>query len=135
MAHDLIVIGTSAGGIEALLLVLAQLPSDLAACVCIVQHLPATRESALDRILANVCELPVAFARDGDPIENGRVYLAPADRHLIVDDKQVKVVMGPRENNFRPAVDPLFRSAAWKFGARTVGVVLTGALDCGTAGL
>lgn len=135
MGRDLIVIGASMGGIEALKVLLRDLPADLPACVCIVLHLPPTPSSILDRMLQAAAPLPVAFARDGDAIARGRVYLAPADRHLVIGDGRVKVVMGPKENNFRPAVDPLFRSAAWKRGPRSIGVILSGALDCGTAGL
>lgn len=133
--HDLIVIGSSAGGIEALSTLVGGLPKDLGACILVVQHLPATRTSVLDRILGAAGDLPVRFAADGDPIKHGMLYLAPSDRHLIVADGHVKIVIGPRENNFRPAVDPLFRSAAWRYGPRTIGIVLSGALDCGTAGL
>ena len=135
MGHDLVVIGSSAGGIEALSKLVAELPADLRACVCVVQHLPAARESYLPRILEQAGRLPASFASDGDPVAPGRIYVAPPDRHLMIGDGIVQVVMGPRENNFRPAVDPLFRSAAVARGERVVGVVLTGSLDCGTAGL
>jgi two-component system chemotaxis response regulator CheB len=135
MGHDVIVIGASAGGIEALSNLVAALPADLPACLCIVQHLSSTRESYLPRILNQAGTLPVRFANDGDPLQHGRVYIAPRDRHLVITPESVAVVMGPRENNFRPAVDPLFRSAAVAHGQRVIGVVLSGALDCGTAGL
>jgi two-component system chemotaxis response regulator CheB len=135
MGHDLIVIGASAGGVEALSALVAELPKDLRACVCIVQHVSPARESYLPRILNSAGPLPVCFASDGDPIESGRIYIAPRDRHLVVEGGTLKVVMGPKENNFRPAVDPLFRSAALAYGERVVGVILSGALDCGTAGL
>ena len=135
MTHDLVVIGASAGGIEALSKLVGALPADLQACLCVVQHLSSTRESYLPRILNQAGPLPACFAADGDPIEPARIYIAPRDRHLIVSERGLQVVMGPRENNFRPAIDPLFRSAAVARGERVVGVVLTGALDCGTAGL
>ena len=135
MGHDLVVIGASAGGIEALSALVAALPDDLAACVCIVQHLSSAHESLLPRILGQAGVLPVTFAAAGDPVTAGRIYIAPPDRHLVVDGGRLEVVMGPRENNFRPAVDPLFRSAALAHRQRVVGVVLSGALDCGTAGL
>jgi two-component system chemotaxis response regulator CheB len=135
MGHDLVVIGSSAGGIEALSALVAALPEDLAACVCVVQHLSSSHESFLPRILGQAGTLPVTFATAGAPLTAGRIYVAPPDRHLVVDGRQLQVVMGPRENNFRPAVDPLFRSAALAHGERVIGVVLSGALDCGTAGL
>src|SRR4051794_12924773 len=104
MGHDLIVIGASAGGIEALSALVSALPDDLAACICVVQHLSSTHKSFLPRILAQAGPLPATFASGGDPVASGRIYVAPPDRPLIVDGKRLQVVMGPRENNFRPAV-------------------------------
>ncbi|MDB4966795.1 MAG: cheB2 [Myxococcales bacterium] len=135
MGHDLIVIGSSAGGIEALCALTAELPADLAAAICIVQHVSPTHDSQLPRILSAAGPLPAAFADNDTAITPGHIYVARRDRHLIVADGKLKVMMGPKENNFRPAVDPLFRSAASSYGARVVGVILSGALDCGTAGL
>lgn len=133
--HDLIVIGASSGGVEALLRVIPQLPRNLPATVCIVVHSSPDGPGLLASILDRRSQLPVAYATDGAPIEPGRVYLAPPDQHLIVEQGQLRVTRGPRENRHRPAVDVLFRSAALAYGPRAVGAVLTGAMNDGTAGL
>ncbi|MGN6563543.1 MAG: chemotaxis protein CheB [Thermomicrobiales bacterium] len=133
--HDIIAIGASSGGVEALVELSAALPTALPAAVFVVLHLAPDSTSALPQILDRHCALPVVAAVDGQPIQRGRVYVAVPDRHLIIDRGVVRVVRGPRENRHRPAVDVLFRSAARAYGPRAVGVVLTGALDDGTAGL
>jgi two-component system chemotaxis response regulator CheB len=133
--HELIVIGTSAGGIQALQEVLKDLPADFPAAICIVLHIPAEGPSLLPRILQRSSALPVRHALDGETIVPGRVYIAPPDRHLLVEAGRLLVRHGPRENRHRPAVDPLFRSAALAYGPRLIGVILTGALNDGTAGL
>jgi len=133
--HDIIVVGASAGGVEALLELIGGLPPDLPAAMFVVLHVSATETSVLPKILARNAQVPVAHAEDGDPIELGRVYIAPPDRHLLVHQDHVRVVRGPRENNHRPAVDPLFRSAALAYGPRVVGLVLSGSLDDGAAGM
>jgi two-component system chemotaxis response regulator CheB len=89
----------------------------------------------MPKILNRLGRLPAHHAVDGEAIEYGRIYIAPPDHHLLVESERVRVVRGPKENRARPAADPLFRSAAWAYGTRVVGVVLTGALDDGTAGL
>jgi two-component system chemotaxis response regulator CheB len=132
--HDIVVIGASAGGVEALSIVLAELPRELRAAVLVVLHLARGR-SMLPEILSRASPLPACHPEDGAPLEYGRVYVARPDHHLIVEPGQVRVVHGPTENGYRPAVDPLFRSAARVYGPRVIGVVLTGALDDGTAGL
>lgn len=132
--HDIVVIGASAGGVEALRAVLAQFPRDLRASVLVVLHLARGR-SMLPEILSRACRLPATHPEDGDALEYGKVYVARPDHHLIVESGRVRVVHGPTENGCRPAVDPLFRSAARAYGPRVIGVVLTGALDDGTAGL
>lgn len=131
---SLVVIGASAGGIEPLKEIVAGLPPDLPAAVAIVLHVAPTADSRLPAILSRVGRLPVVHAGDGEPLGEGRVYVAPPDRHLLVVDGRCAVVRGPRENNARPAVDPLFRSAAGAFGARVVAVVLSGSLTDGVAG-
>jgi len=133
--RDIIVIGTSAGGVEALREVASGLPPDLAAAVFIVIHLPATSASALPEILSRNGPLPALHAIDGEDIRRGRIYIAPPDYHLMVERDRVRVLRCPKENRMRPAADPLFRSAARAFGPRVIGLVLTGTLDDGTAGL
>jgi two-component system, chemotaxis family, protein-glutamate methylesterase/glutaminase len=133
--HDLIVIGASMGGVEALMALVEQFPRDLPAAVCVVLHVAANQRSVLPGLLARSGALPAEHPKDRTPLVNGHIYVAPNDHHLLVEDGHVRVTKGPRENNHRPAVDPLFRSAALAYGSRVVGVVLTGALDCGTAGL
>jgi two-component system chemotaxis response regulator CheB len=135
LKRDIIVIGTSAGGIEALTRLLRELPQDLAASVFIVCHIYPHSPGVLPRIISRDTRLPVANAVDREPINPGRVYVAPPDHHLLIEHGFVRLSQGPRENRFRPAVDPLFRSAAYAYGPRVIGVVLTGALDDGTAGL
>lgn len=133
--HDMIVIGASAGGVEALMMVVRGLPRDLPAALFVVLHTPPSGESALPQILSHAGPLPVAHPRDGDPIEHGRIYVAPPDYHLLIERDRIRLVRGPRENRYRPAVDPLFRSAARAYGPRVIAVVLSGMLDDGAAGI
>jgi two-component system, chemotaxis family, protein-glutamate methylesterase/glutaminase len=134
--RDIIVIGTSAGGLEALGELVAQLPSDLPAAIFIVQHLaPDLSGVALLRRLSQYKSFDARFAEDGEAIKPGQVYLAPPDSHMLVREKQILIAKGARENGYRPAIDPLFRSAAVTHGNRVIGIVLTGLLDDGTAGL
>lgn len=133
--RDIVVIGASAGGVEALRGFFAALPADLDAAILVVLHIPADTPSQLDQVLANATPLPVVIAEDGQPIEHGRVYVASADRHLMVTPQGIRLSRGPKEVRARPSVDVLFRSAAAAFGSRVIGVVLSGALDDGTAGL
>jgi two-component system chemotaxis response regulator CheB len=132
--RDIFVIGASLGGVEALLRMLADLPADLDASLFVVQH-RSPREGHLGRVLARRATLPLRDACDGEVIERGTIYLAPADRHLLLDKATLRVVRGPRENGVRPAIDPLFRTAAAHYGSRVVGIVLTGLRDDGVAGL
>jgi two-component system chemotaxis response regulator CheB len=133
-AGAVVALGASAGGVEALSCVLGSLPEDLGACVLVVLHMPATPPSRLARILARKSALPVEEARDRQPLEENRVFVAPPDRHMLVEDGHLKVVRGPHENGHRPAIDPMLRSAATAFHERTIAVILTGSLDDGAAG-
>jgi len=133
--HDIIVIGASMGGVEALSHLVAQFPEDLPASICVVLHVAAEHRSLLPEILTRIGPLPARHPQDHEPLEHGQIYVAPNDHHLMLEVGHVRVVKGPLENGHRPAVDPLFRSAARAYGPRVVGVILTGALNCGTVGL
>jgi two-component system chemotaxis response regulator CheB len=133
--RDILAIGTSAGGFEALRFLAGEFSRDFPASVLVVIHLSIQFRSALDAILTRAGPLPASFAVDGEKLERGHVYIAPAERHLIVDSGHLRLGSGPRENNSRPALDPLFRSTALCCGPRTVGAVLTGTLGDGAAGL
>jgi two-component system chemotaxis response regulator CheB len=132
---DIVVIGASAGGMDALRQLARELPRGLNAALFLVWHLAPGYRSVLPEVLSRSGPLPALHPRDGDPIEPGRIYVAPPDHHLLLERGYVRVTKGPKENRFRPAIDPLFRSAAYVYGARSIGVVLSGALDDGTAGL
>lgn len=132
---DIIVIGASAGGLEAFRTLISDLPSDLPAAVFIVWHISPDYPSLLPQILERVSALPIAHALHNELIKSGRIYIAPPDRHLLVEPQTVRLSRGPRENRFRPAIDVLFRSAARFYGERVLGVVLSGGLDDGAAGL
>ena len=134
MAHDIVVIGASAGGVEALKTVISAFPNGLPAAVFVVLHVGRTR-SFLPEILSRHSQLPVIHANDGAPVVPGRVVVAPPDAHLVLEDDQMRLTHEAAENGVRPAIDPLFRSAARVFGERVIGVILTGALDDGVAGL
>lgn len=120
---------------EALQRVTAALPADLAAAVFITIHFPEHGTSVLPRILARTSAVSVVRATDGERIMAGRIYVAAPDFHLLLSRNTVHLVRGPKENGSRPAIDPLFRSAALAFGPRVIGVVLTGNLDDGTSGV
>src|SRR4051812_40690922 len=133
--RDIIVIGASAGGVAALQKLVEGLPGNFPAAVFVVMHVWSGGETSMPAILSRAGTLPAVEARDGAPIEHGRVYVAPSDCHLFLERDRVAVLRGPRENRFRPAINPLFRSAATAFGSRVIGVILTGVLDDGVAGL
>jgi two-component system, chemotaxis family, protein-glutamate methylesterase/glutaminase len=133
--RDLIVIGASAGGVQALQELAATLPADLPAAVVVVLHLMPDGTSVLDSILDRAGPLPAGQAQDGEPLEHGHIYVGPPDFHLLLRDSTIHLSAGPEENGHRPAIDMLFRSAARAYGPRVIGVVLTGTLDDGTDGL
>ncbi|MBV8031929.1 MAG: chemotaxis protein CheB [Betaproteobacteria bacterium] len=132
---DIVVVGASAGGMDALQKLVAGLPAGLPVAIFVVWHLSPGVRSVLPDVLTRNGPLPARHPEDGDAIEPGRIYIAPPDRHMLLERDYIRVARGPKENRFRPAVDPLFRSAAYVFGARAVGIVLSGALDDGTSGL
>ncbi|ACT96376.1 chemotaxis protein CheB [Dyadobacter fermentans] len=133
--RNIIVIGASMGGFDALRKMFAELPADLDAAIFIVWHMSPFVRGVLPQTLNKLCGIPAAHAFDGEPIAMNRIYVAPPDHHMILEDGMIRVTHGPKENRFRPAVDPLFRSAAYIYGNRVIGVILSGALDDGTAGL
>lgn len=133
--RNIIVIGASAGGFEALKKLVANLPKNFEASIFIVWHMSPDVRGVLPQVLNRADTVHAAHAYDGERIEPNRIYVAPPDRHLLIEEGRVRVTRGPKENRFRPAVDPLFRSAAYAYGNRVIGVVLSGALDDGTAGL
>jgi len=130
-----VVVGGSAGAIQGFSKVLASLPPSFPAAVLVAIHLSPEMPSHLAQVLDCAGPLDATNPTDGERIEAGRVYVAPRDAHLVVEDGIVRLDHGPRENGFRPAVDPLFRTAAAAYGKRLVGVILSGVLDDGTAGL
>ncbi len=133
--HDLIVVGTSAGGLEALRRLVHGLPADVPAAVCIVQHVSADSPGLLPALLSRAGPLPTLAGKDELPLENGNIYVAPPGHHLLVEQGRLRLSRGPKENHHRPSIDALFRSAAVASGPRVIGVILTGQLDDGTAGL
>jgi two-component system, chemotaxis family, protein-glutamate methylesterase/glutaminase len=135
MPHrDIVVIGASAGGVEALTSLVSNLPASLDASVFVVVHIPSSGTSVLPEILSRRGKLPAVHPADGNLIERGKIYVAPPGRHLILEKRRVRLVIGPTEHGVRPAVDPLFRSAGLVFRERVIGVILSGNLDDGTAG-
>ena len=133
--RDVVAVGASAGGVEALRTLVAGLPPDYPGAVLVVLHVPRDASSALPAILNRSGSLPAASATDGETLQTGRIYTAPNDHHLLVLDGRIRLTRGPAENGHRPAIDPLFRSVARSFGRRAIGVVLSGSRDDGAAGL
>ena len=133
--RDVIAIGSSTGGVDALKRICSGLPGDLAAAVFVVLHMRADGPNLLAEILQTQSSLSVRLAVDGEPVERGCIYVAAADRHLLIIDDFIRLGRGPRENLTRPAIDPLFRSVAASYGPRAIGLVLTGELNDGAAGL
>lgn len=132
--HDVIVIGASAGGVSALRQLVAALPPNLRAAILLVLHI-GPRPSVLPTLLEHAGSLPAMHGRSGQPLRPGRIYVAPPGRHMTVRDGHIRLNSRPPENYTRPAIDPLFRSAAHEYGARVIGVVLTGCDSDGTRGL
>ena len=133
--RDIIVVGASAGGVRALQALVGQFDADTSASIFVVLHLRPEYPSLLPHVLQPYSALPVAQPTDVETIEHGRIYVAPPDRHLLVEFGHLHLSVAPRENRARPAINPLFRSAALAYGTRVIGVILSGMLDDGTAGL
>lgn len=133
--HDIIVVGASGGGVEAASKLVAGLPETFPAALCLVVHIDAAAPRLLAGVLDRAGPLPAITARDGELIQPGRIYVGPPDYHLLLTDGALRLTRSPRENRHRPAVDPLFRSAARSYGPRVIGVVLTGSFDDGASGL
>ena len=134
-AKQIVVVGTSAGGIEALRTLAAALPADFQAPICVVMHTAPQSPGVLGQILSHAGPLKATNAVNNERLHPGHIYIAPPDCHLVVEPGKLRVTKGPKENRFRPAIDPLFRSAAQVYGPGAVGVILTGSLDDGAAGL
>jgi two-component system chemotaxis response regulator CheB len=135
MQKDIVVIDASTGGIEALRILASGLPENFAGTLFVVIHTSADSPGFLASILGRAGVLPATCVTGREPIEAGRIYVPSPDHHLLLERGSVCVTRGPKENRFRPAVDPLFRSAAQAYGRRVIGIVLTGGLDDGAAGL
>lgn len=135
MRRDLVVVGASAGGIDALRSIAARLPGDFPAAIAAVLHVGADSPGILHHILQRAGPLRAVCVQHREPLKHATIYVPRPDHHLIVEPSRLRSTRGPRENRFRPAIDPLFRSAAQTYGPRVVGVVLTGGMDDGTAGL
>jgi two-component system chemotaxis response regulator CheB len=133
--HDMVMIGASAGGVETVSQLVKQLPSDLPAALFVVLHFPSQSVSVLPRILSRAGHLKAIHPQNGELIKHGQIYVAPPNYHLLIQHDRIYLNRGPRENGHRPAIDPLFRSAAHAYGQRAVGVILSGMLDDGTDGL
>ena len=130
----MVVIGASAGGLDAIGRLVAMLPADLDAALFVVLHIGA-HKSELPDLLNRQTKLRASHPRNGEPFHRGHIYVAPPDHHMVVENGVIRLTKGPRENWARPAVDPLFRSAARACGTDAIGIILTGGLNDGTAGL
>lgn len=133
--RDLIIVGASAGGIEPLQTLVSRLPPDLNAAVFVVLHVPPWHQSKLPQILSDTGPLRAEHPVPGEPIRGGRIYVAPPDYHLQVNDSHIQLWRGPKENNHRPSINAALRSAAVAYRDRAIGVILSGALEDGATGL
>jgi len=133
--RDVLAIGTSAGGVEALLHLAKHFTPEFPASVFVTIHRPPDFRSSLDELLMRVGPMPARFASDRERFRKGHIYIAPADRHLLIEGDRIALGSGARENNSRPAIDPMLRSMAVCCGGRAIGVVLTGTLGDGASGL
>ena len=133
--RDIIVIGASAGGVSALEQLVKGLPKDFPGSIFIVLHVPPFSPSKLPIILSRAVNLEVKHPKGEESIEPGKIYVAPPDHHMMIEEGKVVVSKGPKENRFRPSIDALFRSAAYVYGSRVIGIILTGSLDDGTSGM
>ena len=132
--NQIVVIGTSRGGLEILKVILSALPADFPAPVLVAMHV-GSHQSRLPQLLSAVCKLEVRHATDAEIVKSGTILVAPPDRHMVVDGDKIRLILGAKENYSRPAIDPLFRSAAISHRDGVIGVILTGDLDDGTVGL
>lgn len=133
--RNIIVIGASAGGFEALKKLVDGLPESMDASIFIVWHMAGDVKGILPQVLNKSNTLFAAHGKDLEVVKPGRIYVAPPDHHMLIEKGMIRITRGPKENRFRPAIDPLFRSAAFEYGPRVIGIVLSGALDDGSAGL
>lgn len=133
--RDIIVVGASAGGITALVQLVKSLPQNFTASIFVVLHISASSPSNLPAILSRVGLLDAIQPKDGEQVKSGRIYVASPDHHMLLEGNRVLMKKGPEENRFRPSIDALFRSAAYTYGPRVIGVVLSGLLNDGTSGL
>lgn len=133
--HDIIVVGGSAGAVEAVTALVSRLPAELDAAIFVVVHTYPISDSLLPAILSRHGRLRAKVAADGEAIQCDRIYLAARDSHLLIEPGRVRLNRGPKESGHRPAIDPLFRSAARAYGERVIGVILSGMLDDGSSGL
>ena len=133
--RDIVVIGASAGGITALMAIVKSIPKGFAGYIFVVLHIPPSSPSNLPAILKAAGLLDAVHPRDGELLKRGRIYVAPPDHHMLLEGNKVLIKKGPEENRFRPSIDALFRSAAYVYGPRVIGIVLSGLLNDGTSGL
>lgn len=133
--RDIVVVGASAGGVTALRAFVKSIPKKFAGCIFVVLHIPASSPSNLPSILSKAGLLKAIHPKDGERIKQGQIYIAPPDHHMLLEGTRVLIKKGPEENRFRPSIDALFRSAAYVYGPRVIGIVLSGVLNDGTSGL